>query len=97
MPLSPGTTEKSKALFDARKRDESWVFKLERYPDAPSQDEFLPMGDNSPQSSDARIWNGPAHVDREYLLGRAMYIYWPHAKTKPLPFWPNFERMKFIR
>ncbi len=55
------------------------------------------MGDNSPESSDARVWNGPSYVDRSYLLGKALLIYWPHAKTKPLPFFPNFERMGLIR
>jgi signal peptidase I len=55
------------------------------------------MGDNSPQSNDARIWDGPRYVNDEYLLGKALFIYWPHAKTKPVPFFPNFERMGFIR
>ncbi len=89
--------EQAEKLFGSRKRDEKWVFILNKYPNEPGKDEFMPMGDNSPQSSDARVWNGPPHVDREYLLGRAMFVYWPHAKIKPLPFWPNFERMKLIR
>ncbi len=96
---SPETWEsdEAKRLFNDRKRAEDWVFKLSKFKDDPRKDEFMPMGDNSPESSDARIWDGLPHVDRDMLLGRAMYIYWPHAKTKPLPFWPNFERMKLIR
>ncbi len=77
-------------LFASRDRDETWVFPL-----GPHQ--LLPMGDNSPQSNDARIWNGERYVDDSYLLGEALFIYWPHAKTKPIPFFPNFERMTFIR
>ena len=90
-------TEEGKRLFADRSRGEEWVFQLKRYPDDARRDEFLPMGDNSPESSDARVWDGPPHVDREMLLGRAMYVYWPHALNRPLPFWPNFERMKSIR
>ncbi len=77
-------------MFKSRARDESYVFELE-------EGQLLPMGDNSPQSNDARIWAGERYIDSSYLLGEALFIYWPHAKTKPLPFWPNFERMKFIR
>ena len=84
------TTEKVKNFFKLRDRDESYVFPLD-------ENQLLPMGDNSPQSSDARIWEGARYLDKSYLLGEAMFIYWPHAKTSPLPFWPNFERMKFIR
>jgi signal peptidase I len=80
----------ARQMFASRDRDESYVFRLE-------ENQLLPMGDNSPQSSDARIWNGDRFVDDSYLLGEALFIYWPHAKTKPLPFWPNFERMKLIR
>ena len=60
-------------------------------------DQFLPCGDNSPYSLDGRVWNGPHYVCRDMLIGRAMFIYWPHSKNKPIPFFPNFESMKFIR
>lgn len=70
-------------------------------------DQFLPMGDNSPSSSDARYWgrdvrkwNGgenQIYVDRKLLTGKALYIYWPHGWNSPIPFIPNFERMRFIR
>ncbi|MEM9941121.1 MAG: signal peptidase I [Planctomycetota bacterium] len=61
------------------------------------KDQYLPMGDNSPRSSDGRVWDGPKYVERDMLIGRAILIYWPHAKNKPIPFFPNFERMGFIR
>ena len=67
-------------------------------------DQFFPLGDNSPQSKDARLWsNGNAvegyrdpdpWVERKYLIGKAVLIYWPHAWR---PFWPNFAAMGLIR
>jgi signal peptidase I len=58
-------------------------------------DHFLALGDNSPRSSDSRMWNeGNQTVPREYLVGKAFFIYWPHG----VPFlnggqgyqvWPN--------
>jgi len=80
----------ARQMFASRARDESYVFPLE-------ENQLLPMGDNSPQSNDARIWDGARYIDSSYLLGEALFIYWPHAKTSPLPFWPNFGQMKFIR
>lgn len=66
------------------------MFKLE-------EDCYFPMGDNSPASQDARIWNGPNFVKEDMLIGRAMLIYWPHSLNKPIRFFPNFKRMGFIR
>jgi signal peptidase I len=62
-----------------------------------SPDEFFPLGDNSPQSKDARIWETDPHVDRALLTGKALFIYWPHHWRRPVPFTPNFARMRFIR
>ncbi len=56
------------------------------------EDQFFPMGDNSPQSKDARLWHGPQtshvegqytinvnpYVERERLIGKAFLVYWPH-------------------
>lgn len=84
-------------ILDARKRNQNDVFELKKFPDQPSRDQYLPMGDNSPRSSDARVWGSNHFVERSFLLGRAMYIYWPHVKPKPVPFTPNFERMRLIR
>jgi signal peptidase I len=58
--------------------------------------QLFPAGDNSPESSDARIWDGPHYVDQSYLLGKAIFVYWPHMKPWRIPL-PNFEQMRFIR
>lgn len=76
-----------------------------------ADDAFFPLGDNSPQSQDARVWANPYRrspldrnvpnplyhfVDRDLLVGKAMIVYWPHAWNRPF-LWPNFSRMKWIR
>ena len=64
-------------------------------------DQFLPMGDNSPQSYDGRYWwhQGVKHhyVERDLLIGKALLIYWPHTWNRPVPFTPNLSRMGPIR
>jgi signal peptidase I len=66
-------------------------------------DQFLPMGDNSPQSFDGRFWgdnySGQSHhyVERDLLIGKALLIYWPHTWNRPVPFTPNFTKMGRIR
>lgn len=76
-------------------------FQFEKDRDRPmfplAENQFLPMGDNSPQSLDGRVWSGPKYVDRSMLIGRAMFVYWPHSLNKPIPYFPNFKRMGFIR
>ena len=57
------------------------------------EDQFFPMGDNSPASKDARLWGGveltsfaeeepqieiDPFVTRERLIGKAFFVYWPH-------------------
>ena len=59
-------------------------------------DQFMPLGDNSPSSLDARAWEEGHYVDRKFLIGKALFIYWPHAWRQPT-FLPNFRRMGFIR
>ena len=82
------------------------------------EDQFFPMGDNSPESLDARCWAGtkiepfglperfeddayrgpmPSFVPRDLLVGKALVVFWPHYWKSPIPFWPNFKRMKLIR
>lgn len=75
-------------LFDSRRSVE---FPLEA-------NQFFPMGDNSPQSKDGRLWGEPAYVERELLTGKAVLVYWPHAWNGPfnLPI-PNVSRMRLIR
>ena len=75
-------------------------------------DEFFVLGDNSPSSNDSRFWNGPGIgngskryregiVPRDYLIGRAFFVYWPggflpnqHFKIACIP---NVGQMRFIR
>lgn len=82
------------------------------------ENQFLALGDNSPKSKDSRLWTGrdaqnelEYYVHRDLLVGKAMFIYWPHAwapdwawgvtvrgfGTVHLPFYPNVSRMQFIR
>jgi len=76
------------------------------------EDQFLVLGDNSAESKDSRLWNGerlesgeplPYYVRRELLMGKALFIYWPHSLDKipytdiPIRFLPNLARMHFVR
>ncbi len=70
------------------------------------EDQFLALGDNSAKSKDGRLWEQegfPYYVKRDLLIGKALYIYWPHSWNKlpgtnvPFPFFPNFPRMRFVR
>ncbi|MEX0585312.1 MAG: S26 family signal peptidase, partial [Pirellulales bacterium] len=61
------------------------------------QDQFFVLGDNSARSADARFWQGEHYVQRDLLIGKALYIYWPHSWDTPVPFFPNFARMGFVR
>jgi signal peptidase I len=71
-------------------------------------DQFLMLGDNSPRSADSRLWKAPDgrpehYVKRDLLVGKAVFVYWPHSWNRipgtsiPFPFFPNFARMKFVR
>ncbi len=85
------TDESGKNIFDRR---ETEGFNI-------GADQFFAMGDNSPSSKDSRLW-GEAHkripyvVDRELLIGKALYIYWPRSLDY-FPFCPNFPRMGLVR
>jgi signal peptidase I len=75
--------------------------KTETFPLGP--DQFFVLGDNSPESSDARFWT-QQYVDRELLVGKAFLIYWPHALRLPIPgtdaalgIIPNVSEMGLIR
>jgi signal peptidase I len=60
-------------------------------------DQYFPMGDNSSASSDARAWRGHNYVEKKFLLGKALLVFWPHTWNRPIPFTPNFERFGLIR
>ena len=83
-------------FFKMKKRQKDPMFVL-RVGETPDKDQFLPMGDNSPQSMDGRVWDGPKYVERDLLIGRALFVYWPHTLNEPIRFFPNFGRMGFIR
>jgi signal peptidase I len=85
--------------------DERLRNRAERYADytlKPNQ--FFVLGDNSARSRDGRLW-GPDNywVPRELLIGKALFIYWPHSWNKvpyvnvPFPYFPNFSRMGLVR
>ena len=55
------------------------------------KDNFLMLGDNSPASSDGRLWQSQgvsSFVDRELIIGEALLIYFPHS---------DFRRFGLIR
>lgn len=67
-------------------------------------DQFFALGDNSAFSKDGRLWGKNNHfVPRELLIGKALFIYWPHSFDRipyvniPFPFFPNFKDMGFVR
>ena len=72
-------------------------------PSNPRRDQFFVLGDNSAQSKDGRLWGEEFWVNRELLIGKALFIYWPHSWDQvpgtriPLPFFPNFQRMHLVR
>jgi signal peptidase I len=71
------------------------VFKLEK-------DQFLMCGDNSAQSKDSRLWTSdgiPYYVERQYLIGEAIFVFWPHGLRIPgtkIALIPNFPKMRWI-
>ena len=76
-----------------------------------SNRDYVMLGDNSSASRDARLW-GRAHgltlktfgdaqpgvVPREMIVGKAWAVYFPApVVAPPLPFVPDFGRIRFIR
>jgi signal peptidase I len=68
------------------------------------------MGDNSPESKDARLWlmsfdndrPGGQYLDRQLLIGKAICVFWPHSWGEIpgaawAPGWPNFGDMRLVR
>jgi signal peptidase I len=88
------------------------IFAARRSEDFPlSDDQYFVMGDNSPESLDARLWKGQtqaprgipggAYLERRLLIGKALCVYWPHAwyyiPGTPVPVWPNFTDVRLVR
>lgn len=88
--------EDAALLFRTKRNAKKPMFKLEKGSDY-DKHQFLPMGDNSTRSLDARLWTGEHYVERDLLIGRAIFVYWPHTLNKPVKHFPNFGKMKFIR
>jgi signal peptidase I len=77
------------------------------------ENQFFVMGDNSAESSDARLWfdldprsggkPGGAYLERDLLIGKALCVYWPHSWNRipgtpiPFPLFPNFMDMRLVR
>ena len=74
--------------------------------------QFFVMGDNSAESSDARLWfseaaknlgksqPGGSYLERRLLIGKALCVYWPHSWHRipgtPIPF-PLFPNFADMR
>jgi signal peptidase I len=70
---------------------------VEDYPFTLNPDEFFVLGDNSPNSEDGRWWGQPrvasrgweppraGVVPRYYLVGKALFVYWPSGFEFPWP------------
>ncbi|GHO42814.1 signal peptidase I [Ktedonospora formicarum] len=43
--------------------------------------QYFVLGDNRPQSNDSRYWG---FVPRDYIVGKAAFIYWPLGKIRGL-------------
>lgn len=89
-------TERAKDYFGARKDLAEPMFYLKRGQSS-AEDQFLPMGDNSPNSLDGRFWTGRHFVQRDMLIGRAAFVFWPHTVNSPFRLFPNFWEMGFIK
>jgi len=75
------------------------------------KDQFFVLGDNSPNSEDGRWWSRPGIgnnnrsyepgiVPRDYLVGKALFVYWPSGfrpfANSRLAVIPNIGQMRFI-
>ena len=83
-----------------------WRHGTQRHVDFPLKaDQFFMLGDNSASSQDGRLWGPEYWVSRELLIGKALFIYWPHSWNQirtpwvdvPFPYFPNFARMRLVR
>ncbi len=91
------SSDKAGEVFGEKRNQPEPMFCMEKG-ETPEKDQFFPMGDNSTASLDARVWPGPDNfVERDLLIGRAIFVYWPHTLNEPIPYFPNFGKMKFIR
>ena len=101
------------AVDHARTIKNSDAFRNSRKREFPiGEDKYFMLGDNSARSADGRLWTVPDRgqdpdmghtVDRKLMIGKALFIYWPHSFNEipglgiPFPMFPNFGDMKFVR
>ena len=64
-----------------------------RYPRANT----FPWATTARRAKTLRLWGDPPYVTRDLLLGRGLFLYWPHSWNSPFFGFPDFSRMKFIR
>jgi signal peptidase I len=99
-----GSDQIAQIMADPRQWSSARLFGLRRTVEFRlEEDQFFPMGDNSPQSKDARLWSlvspdgtyhdPPPFVERDLLIGKALLIYWPHAWRTPLD--PRLPKRRF--
>lgn len=76
-----------------------------------NNEQLFVMGDNSAESSDARLWAGNTdrgrpggpYLERRLLIGKALCVYWPHSWNRipgtpiPFPLFPNVGDMRLVR
>jgi signal peptidase I len=77
-----------------------------------NDEQLFVMGDNSAESSDARLWAtgtreggrpGGHYLEKRLLIGKALCVYWPHSWNRipgtpiPFPLFPNFADMRLVR
>jgi signal peptidase I len=78
---------------------------IEGNPFTLGKDEFFVLGDNSPNSEDSRWWtragignNRQSYregvVPRDYLVGKALFVYWPGGFEFP---WPESFKIFLLR
>lgn len=46
---------------------------------------------------DAWRWHDVHYVPRDLMVGKAVFILWPHPWTKPVPLTPGFDQIEMIR
>ncbi len=113
--ISDFTRPFSPELFEMPRNPSLWErFRERNHVEFPlTGDQFFVMGDNSPASSDARLWlsgdsrtggqPGGSYLERQLLIGKALCVYWPHSWNRipgtpiPFPLFPNVEDMRIVR
>jgi signal peptidase I len=114
MPISDYVRPTERMVSNLRRDPSTWdQFPGRAHVDFPlGEDQYFVMGDNSPESSDARLWRevriredgalagqpSGAYLERKLLIGKAVCVYWPHAWiTLPFKRIPAWPNFKDMR